>query len=292
MNEPNAIGPAQQEALSAFYGRALAQVRAGERAGKGRRHLVLFEPSVLWSAFGNGAAARLQARPRRGLRAARVQRRLRQRADRPLGVRRGPPRGARASAGRPCSPASGATDPAARATRRTLLPAPPGLPGLVPHERHALDLARELRRPAQGGRPARGPRAAGLGRVPGELRDQQGHAPAARADQPAHARLRAGGARAARRAPATARRHSERRGPRAPAARARSWPSCPLGRPTFSGERDQYLPANCLTVRAVPQHPHRGPQGPAPACAAPASRATSWRIRRAAAGALRVGSRR
>jgi hypothetical protein len=23
----------------------------------------------------------------------------------------------------------------------------------------------------------------------------------------------------------------------------------PLGRPTFSGERDQYLPANCLTVR-------------------------------------------
>jgi endoglycosylceramidase len=55
MNEPNAIGAAQQQALADFYGRALASVRAGERAGKGRRHLVLFEPSVLWSAFGNGA---------------------------------------------------------------------------------------------------------------------------------------------------------------------------------------------------------------------------------------------
>lgn len=55
MNEPNAIGSAQQTALSAFYARALDQIRAGERAGRGRRHLVLFEPSVLWSAFGNGA---------------------------------------------------------------------------------------------------------------------------------------------------------------------------------------------------------------------------------------------
>ncbi len=55
MNEPNAIGDAQQKALSAFYARALDQIRAGERAGRGRRHLVLFEPSVLWSAFGNGA---------------------------------------------------------------------------------------------------------------------------------------------------------------------------------------------------------------------------------------------
>jgi endoglycosylceramidase len=55
MNEPNAIGPTQQAALSEFYGRARAQVRAGERGGQGRRHLVLFEPSVLWSAFGNGA---------------------------------------------------------------------------------------------------------------------------------------------------------------------------------------------------------------------------------------------
>ena len=55
MNEPNAIGDAQQAALSGFYGRALDQIRAGERAGRGRRHLVLFEPSVLWSAFGNGA---------------------------------------------------------------------------------------------------------------------------------------------------------------------------------------------------------------------------------------------
>jgi endoglycosylceramidase len=55
MNEPNAFGAGQQAALSAFYGRALRAVRAGERAGGGRRHLVLFEPSVLWSAIGSGA---------------------------------------------------------------------------------------------------------------------------------------------------------------------------------------------------------------------------------------------
>jgi endoglycosylceramidase len=55
MNEPAAIGESQEAALSAFYGRALDSIRAGERSGRGRRHLVLFEPSVLWSATGSGA---------------------------------------------------------------------------------------------------------------------------------------------------------------------------------------------------------------------------------------------
>ncbi len=55
MNEPNALGEDEQAALSRMYARALAAVRAGERRGKGRRHLVLFEPSVLWSAIGSGA---------------------------------------------------------------------------------------------------------------------------------------------------------------------------------------------------------------------------------------------
>jgi endoglycosylceramidase len=55
MNEPNALGAEEQAALSRLYARALVSVRAGERRGKGRRHLVLFEPSVLWSAVGRGA---------------------------------------------------------------------------------------------------------------------------------------------------------------------------------------------------------------------------------------------
>ena len=38
--------------LGAFYGRAIAAIRAGEKAGKGFHHIVFWEPSVLWSAFG------------------------------------------------------------------------------------------------------------------------------------------------------------------------------------------------------------------------------------------------
>jgi len=54
MNEPGALGPAQTAALGPFYARSLAAIRAGEKAGKGFRHLVLFEPSVLWSLIGSG----------------------------------------------------------------------------------------------------------------------------------------------------------------------------------------------------------------------------------------------
>ncbi|MGA7397143.1 MAG: cellulase family glycosylhydrolase [Solirubrobacterales bacterium] len=54
MNEPGALGPVQTAALGPFYARALAAIRAGEKAGKGFRHLVLFEPSVLWSLIGSG----------------------------------------------------------------------------------------------------------------------------------------------------------------------------------------------------------------------------------------------
>ena len=50
MNEPNAIGPADERDLSAFYGRALKAIRAA-----GSKQLVLFEPSVLFSATGKGA---------------------------------------------------------------------------------------------------------------------------------------------------------------------------------------------------------------------------------------------
>ena len=55
LNEPNALSDEQQRRLSALYARVLEALRRGERDGRGRRHLVLFEPSVLWSATGHGA---------------------------------------------------------------------------------------------------------------------------------------------------------------------------------------------------------------------------------------------
>jgi hypothetical protein len=55
MNEPNAVGVAQQAALSHMYARAVKAIRAAERRARGRRRLILFEPSVLWSAVGRGA---------------------------------------------------------------------------------------------------------------------------------------------------------------------------------------------------------------------------------------------
>jgi endoglycosylceramidase len=54
MNEPNAFDAGEQRALADLYGRALAAIRAGERAGRGHSHLVLFEPSALWSSTGQG----------------------------------------------------------------------------------------------------------------------------------------------------------------------------------------------------------------------------------------------
>jgi endoglycosylceramidase len=50
MNEPNALTPDQNAALSKFYAKALKAIRSG-----GSRQLVLFEPSVLFSATGSGA---------------------------------------------------------------------------------------------------------------------------------------------------------------------------------------------------------------------------------------------
>jgi endoglycosylceramidase len=54
MNEPNAFDAAEREALADLYGDALAAIRAGERAGRGHPHLVLFEPPALWSSTGQG----------------------------------------------------------------------------------------------------------------------------------------------------------------------------------------------------------------------------------------------
>lgn len=55
MNEPNALSAAANTALGPFYKRSVKAIRAGEKAGNGFRHMVLFEPSVLWSLLGSGA---------------------------------------------------------------------------------------------------------------------------------------------------------------------------------------------------------------------------------------------
>jgi endoglycosylceramidase len=55
MNEPNAFTAPAQAALAAMYGDALREIRAAELAAGGFPHLVVFEPSALWSAVGRGA---------------------------------------------------------------------------------------------------------------------------------------------------------------------------------------------------------------------------------------------
>jgi endoglycosylceramidase len=53
MNEPNAFGPEENQALSDLYAAALAAVRDGENASV-EKHLFFFEPSALWSSTGSG----------------------------------------------------------------------------------------------------------------------------------------------------------------------------------------------------------------------------------------------
>ena len=264
MNEPNAIGPAQQEALSAFYGRALAQVRAGERAGKGRRHLVLFEPSVLWSAFGNGPPPDFK-RDRDVVYAPHVY---------SGGFDNGPiarsafavaRREARGFGGAPVLSGEWGTDPA-RA----------GDPADRYFLRHqAFQDSFRIGATLWTWRESCGdPHKVGdmrAGRVPqvwGEFQVNCATNRVTRLRRVLISQLTRGYVRAAPgRLAAHAlqrRRHAERRRAARAARQGPLVAFLPLGRPTFSGEPDQYLPANCLTVRAVPQHPHRGPQGPAP----------------------------
>ena len=55
MNEPNAFNASAQQALAAMYADALREIRDAEQAAGGFPHLVVFEPSALWSATGRGA---------------------------------------------------------------------------------------------------------------------------------------------------------------------------------------------------------------------------------------------
>jgi endoglycosylceramidase len=59
MNEPNAFPtdtpPDEAAALADLYSDALAEIRRREQEAGGFAHLIFFEPTALWSAFGNGA---------------------------------------------------------------------------------------------------------------------------------------------------------------------------------------------------------------------------------------------
>ena len=55
MNEPGAFTPDAQQGLADLYAAALREIRAAETAAEGFPHLVVFEPSALWSATGRGA---------------------------------------------------------------------------------------------------------------------------------------------------------------------------------------------------------------------------------------------
>jgi endoglycosylceramidase len=61
MNEPNAFGDDENAALSRLYARAVRAIRAAERRARAPRRLILFEPSVLWSATGRGAPPAFEA---------------------------------------------------------------------------------------------------------------------------------------------------------------------------------------------------------------------------------------
>ena len=91
MNEPNAFGPQQVEALRDLYGRSLQ--RSGGRAhGPRSPHLLFFEPSVVWSDSGGGVPPAFARRPRPRLRAPHLHGRLHRGADRCRALPTGPRR--------------------------------------------------------------------------------------------------------------------------------------------------------------------------------------------------------
>jgi endoglycosylceramidase len=55
MNEPNTFTPSDNQRLATMYGRAVEAMRKAERAARGTSHLILFEPSALFSETGSGA---------------------------------------------------------------------------------------------------------------------------------------------------------------------------------------------------------------------------------------------
>ena len=166
MNEPNAFSAAeQQDSPPSTRMRSPRSAPAKQR--RGAPHLVFFEPGALWSDIPSGAPPPFAHDRdvvfaphiyRGGFRAGPIERRLRAAAPTP-----------RPSAARPSSSASGEAVPTGRGSGGRILPRPSGAAGRFPLLRHALDLARVVRRSAQGRRRARRSRPVRLGRIRGRL---------------------------------------------------------------------------------------------------------------------------
>ena len=174
MNEPNAFTPAQQQALADLY---VAGDRRDPRRGAGGGWI---QPARSVRAVGavvgsrSGRAARLRARSGRRLRAARLHGGIQRRADHRARLRGRAGRGAAARRRAGAVGRVGHRSAPGRESGGRLLRPPPGAAGPVRHRRHAVDLARVLRRSAQGRRLSRRPRPLSVGRVRGRLRHQHG----------------------------------------------------------------------------------------------------------------------
>ena len=294
MNEPNAIGADQQAALSRL-------LRAGARADPRRRAArARAAPPRAVRALGavvgvrKRRPARLPARPRRRLRAAHIHGRVHGRADRAARPSPSPARGPALRRGARARPGSGARIPTA--------PASPGdryflrhqaLQDCVPRERHALDLARELRRPAQG----RGDRRAG--RVPevwGEFEVNCRTNRVTRLRRALIGELTRGYVRAA-----PGRLLSARYSPgpalvgASGARRGRDGPLVAFLPALTGGRGRRHGPVPARQVRngaGLPAHPHAGAAGPAAGARRPARRRYVVAAPKGGAWALSVRSRR
>ena len=206
MNEPNAFSDEQAAALSAMYGRAIDGSARAEAAAGGFRHLVLFEPPAIWSSTGRGAPPDFP-HDDDVVYAPHLVHGRSQPIPATLQVARSDE--ARGFGGAPVLFGEWGGDPDAT-TRpgRDLLRRPPAPPGRAAGERHPVDVARELRRPAQGARRAGRQRPRGVGRVRRRLRDERGDRAARRPDRRSHARLRARRARPAASPRTTTRRRA------------------------------------------------------------------------------------
>ncbi len=54
INEPNAFDSADLQGMVELYAESIAEIRAAEERANGFSHLILFEPSAIWSAVGQG----------------------------------------------------------------------------------------------------------------------------------------------------------------------------------------------------------------------------------------------
>ena len=162
---------------------------------------------------------------------------------------------ARGFGGAPVLSGEWGTGPGAGRHARRLLRRPPGAAGPLPVLGDALDLARELRRPAQGRRPPRRTGAGGLGalrrRLPHERRPRRPHR--ARRDPDARLRPRRAGAPGGHGVGSRSRGRCAARAPARAGATATSSPSGPArAAPRRASGRAACGPCGCAATSCSP----------------------------------------